>query len=584
MTQSLHFRITGWRERAIFPLLGRLLEQLRAEDSIAVIETSEGAHPDWLETLRAFRKAHPRLGIIPHRFSGSFSELRNFVNRTVPHNEWMVLLDADEWIQPGFVSAIRSKLTSDQARAFSIKRIEANQTPAWLTRIMRPSECLWVGTRHSVIKGPAVVMLENPLSTIEHKPENPMDREWIDRYSRRFIREAYEKWDRGIFDEVYRRNPYLFSGLFNEGAVIDIGAHVGCFSGRALDSLAKKVISIEADPANFEHLKYSLDEAYGQRVRLIEGAVWRSDQPVSHLNFNTFNRQDRDTNTGGGRVSQEGIQVECIPLDPLLKECGEVAFLKMDCEGSEYPILYTSKELSRVHRISMEWHINPDYPWNSEFQCDPIPLAAFLEDQGFEVEIRPVDKTIGLLFAAQPGFKFWRTPWEEVTDPEEAKGLILAGYKIGQAFVADNFNGTKTGGKWLDFGCGCGRNFDALLPRSDALHGFDFPNMLSMVPEPFRDQVKLIPAPLSNIAEGYDVIHASLVFQHIQDQELRKTLKHLASRLNPNGRLILRGRGYIDGTGSNVWKIVSEVFRFTTPLDVEDGSENHQNAEAVPIL
>ena len=87
-----------------------------------------------------------------------------------------------------------------------------------------------------------------------------------------------------------------------------------------------------------------------------------------------------------GVISEKGVEVECIKLDFILSQYEKVRILKIDVEGSEYPILYTSQHLEKVDVIVGEFHemanaletIN-DYTFNRE------GLAKFLEDNNFEV-------------------------------------------------------------------------------------------------------------------------------------------------------------------------------------------------------
>jgi hypothetical protein len=93
-----------------------------------------------------------------------------------------------------------------------------------------------------------------------------------------------------------------------------------------------------------------------------------------------------DGNTSMGLISDKGVEVECIKLDDILAQHEKVRILKIDVEGSEYPILYTSKLLNKIDVILGEFHemdnalesIN-NYTFNRE------GLTKFLEDNNFEI-------------------------------------------------------------------------------------------------------------------------------------------------------------------------------------------------------
>jgi len=119
-------------------------------------------------------------------------------------------------------------------------------------------------------------------------------------------------------------------------------------------------------------------------------------------------------NTGGGSViacaSIAGTSpavtdiehVTAIPFDEIARGAGKIDLLKIDAEGSEYPILLTSGTLDRVGEIVGEYHVlygveptpacSRHSPWNMEH------LAAHLIFHGFDVQI--VDKGMQGLFRA----------------------------------------------------------------------------------------------------------------------------------------------------------------------------------------
>ena len=107
-------------------------------------------------------------------------------------------------------------------------------------------------------------------------------------------------------------------------------------------------------------------------------------------------------NTGGGNVltNTEGLEVEWVSLDSIIGE-SKVRMLKLDCEGSEFPILLTSKKLNQVKEIVGEWHAIGNVPSHlnmpyKEFTFDL--LKEYLEKQGFEftyIKPNPGDSNLG---------------------------------------------------------------------------------------------------------------------------------------------------------------------------------------------
>jgi 2-polyprenyl-3-methyl-5-hydroxy-6-metoxy-1,4-benzoquinol methylase len=148
---------------------------------------------------------------------------------------------------------------------------------------------------------------------------------------------------------------------------------------------------------------------------------------------------------------------------------------------------------------------------------------------------------------------------------ENAGDLILTGY-IGPFQDMPVYDEIRSlfghGSTALDFGCGVGRNSVALSDTYDKVIAFDLPSMISLVPEDNK---------LSNIeyttdwdhvkSFKFDIVLASLVFQHIEDSELDSYLKDLSQIAD---RLVLHSRTWIDHSASQVLPIVEQYFIIDT--------------------
>lgn len=189
------------------------------------------------------------------------------------------------------------------------------------------------------------------------------------------------------FGDVFIENEYGLSGNFlPDDVVIDIGAQVGCFALKALDHHVSRLVCLEPHPDNFAILGLNL-APYKDRaaIELLQAAVWRSDGVddcpglVSPQNpYHTCMHQVQP---------YKGKPVDCVSLDSLIAKLGPVRLLKIDCEGSEYPILYTSRRLAEVEEIVGEIH--PGIPWpESPLPCTPGGMAEYLGSEGFSVELR----------------------------------------------------------------------------------------------------------------------------------------------------------------------------------------------------
>jgi FkbM family methyltransferase len=164
----------------------------------------------------------------------------------------------------------------------------------------------------------------------------------------------------------FGHNSYDFSNIdFKEGdVVIDIGGNVGMIS----IFLAKKfpflkIYAFEPVKENFENFKRNIKlNNIPDGVITVENLAVTKDARIVNLDINI-------TNSGGSGLSEKkkvgGFQsgdVQSVTLEDIfekfsLKSC---KLLKIDCEGSEYEILYnTDKDiLKKCKHLRGEFHEN----------------------------------------------------------------------------------------------------------------------------------------------------------------------------------------------------------------------------------
>ncbi len=206
-------------------------------------------------------------------------------------------------------------------------------------------------------------------------------------------------WDRLIADAVFgaEYGPIDVAGR----VVVDVGAHIGAFSVFAAAQGARRVLAYEPDPENFRLL--AINAAGRPAIEPHRAAVWRSDRDEARVDWRG---STNPANTGGGTViecrSIAGVAVDragrrtvdAVALDAIVERAGSVDLLKIDAEGSEYPILATSRALDRVAAIVGEYHAvgeldaSMHVPGLAEWSGDA--LMDLLEDRGFDVATRHV--------------------------------------------------------------------------------------------------------------------------------------------------------------------------------------------------
>ena len=114
----------------------------------------------------------------------------------------------------------------------------------------------------------------------------------------------------------------------------------------------------------------------------------------------------------------------------------------------------------------------------------------------------------------------------------------------------------------LDFGCGVGRNTVVLSKDYHRVIGFDLPNMLDLVPDENRLSNIIYEHDWNKVKKvEFDLVLASLVFQHIEDSELESYLQDLSQITD---RLVLHSRTWIDHSASQVLPIVEKYFIIDT--------------------
>lgn len=198
--------------------------------------------------------------------------------------------------------------------------------------------------------------------------------------------------------------------------------------------------------------------------------------------------------------------------------------------------------------------------------------------------------------------------WNEINDVEVAKGAIVSGYDpiykkfegsyVGELVIEIIHNKLLAGSdkvRVLDFGCGLGRIIKYLydtLSINDLQHieiyGYDFPNMIDMTRKYLDDKIwketNWINNPIQNLQNlttnkeliKFDVVIASIVFQHINENELQDVLETLRNIMKQNSLLVVHNRGYLDDEHKNAWKIINKYFEAESRCNIEDDSENHQ--------
>lgn len=186
-----------------------------------------------------------------------------------------------------------------------------------------------------------------------------------------------------IWDEEY----YFAHGLdIKQGdIVLDIGAHIGLFSVLA-EKKGATVHAFEPVLAYFNMLRYNLLSNVCENVVVNNMAIMAQsgEFEVQVPDLKTV----KNTGTafvGKNKAGFETQSCKAVSIHAVLSDLPKVDFMKLDCEGSEYEILYAMypDEFKKVRQISMEFHINP-----KERELDALDsakkLRTYLDTMGYE--------------------------------------------------------------------------------------------------------------------------------------------------------------------------------------------------------
>tara|TARA_Y100000310_G_scaffold228121_1_gene230398 strand:- start:403 stop:1299 length:897 start_codon:yes stop_codon:yes gene_type:complete len=199
--------------------------------------------------------------------------------------------------------------------------------------------------------------------------------------------------DKGDFHIInYILNIGVYNQLMNyikdNSVVIDVGAHIGIFSILAAKIASNvRVYSYEPDKDNYNLLKENIRinnlesniipvqegvcEKKGRRTLIIskESFAWHSMfSLVSKVSHSSFKKSDKET---------KKINMKCVTLKNIFDnfKISKCHFLKMNCEGAEYEILFNTppRYLKKIESMTIEYHANKDIK----------ELIKFLENNGF---------------------------------------------------------------------------------------------------------------------------------------------------------------------------------------------------------
>ena len=145
--------------------------------------------------------------------------------------------------------------------------------------------------------------------------------------------------------------------------MVDIGAHIGMTSilyAKMYPQL--KIYAFEPDPGNYIALLRNIKMNNISNIIPINKAVTCDGEPLSFSIYPFWSACGCSDKLSNSSNKTKHYLVESIKLEDIFKQFNieKCRFLKIDCEGSEYEILYnTPKEIfEKIEYLAGEFHIN----------------------------------------------------------------------------------------------------------------------------------------------------------------------------------------------------------------------------------
>lgn len=227
-----------------------------------------------------------------------------------------------------------------------------------------------------------------------------------------------------IFDQIHHHDEYrLGNKRFGpRDTILDIGGHLGYFAMAVLRRGAGHVHLYEISEENIELCRANL-APFQDRVTIHRRAVW--NEAGRALRFGEYPTWGDSVNTGGLEpfLDEGPCRVETVAFDRIVEELtgglkGRLRMVKMDAEGSEWPILLSSQTLPYVDEIVGEYHEfgvgdAPEPPAairvSGSASYTRRDLARHLRKAGFRVRLAGGRRRWGMFYAKRGP---WWKPWK----------------------------------------------------------------------------------------------------------------------------------------------------------------------------
>lgn len=209
-----------------------------------------------------------------------------------------------------------------------------------------------------------------------------------------------------ILKEIFYDRCYSdYFPFYTDSIIVDIGAHKGYFSIFASRNLSQKakIISYEPSKDNFNIMNENLHDNAINNVKAFNIGIYsEKKEMVLYISKSENNSIFDNYSSFLKEINIDEEKVNFITIEDIFKDNNleSIDFLKIDAEGSEYPILFNcnKENLKKIKTISVEFHDlkNKDY--------SGLSLVRYLESNNFKVvkfihEPSTIDNNFGKIVA-----------------------------------------------------------------------------------------------------------------------------------------------------------------------------------------
>lgn len=192
--------------------------------------------------------------------------------------------------------------------------------------------------------------------------------------------------DAEVINDIFFKRVYANAFPFYQNCnIIDIGAHKGYFSlfASRYAGLNAKILSIEPEPSNFNSMVQNIKHNKMENISAFQCAISNETGKQQLFLSETVNHSLVKVDVKHPYIKQDGsIEVDTYSLKDFMKKnsISKVDFLKIDCEGAEYEILFNTDDetFSNIKTIALEFHDIAD-PDNNIYT-----LTNFLYQKGYQ--------------------------------------------------------------------------------------------------------------------------------------------------------------------------------------------------------